>query len=94
MEETNKMALASMITGILSIVISCCCGLGVVFGGLAVIFASLSRVDEPLSSNAKIGLITGIIGMIISVIAVIVFMIVIGAAAISGTAGMLGGVLR
>ena len=47
MEETNKMALASMIAGILSIVLSCCCGLGMIAGGLAVIFAGLSRVDEP-----------------------------------------------
>ena len=84
MEETNKMALASMIAGILSIVLSCCCG-------LAVIFAGLSRVEEPLSSNAKVGLITGIIGMIFSVIAVIVLMALVGA--MSGTFGMLGGVL-
>ena len=90
MEETNKMALASMIAGILSIVLSCCCGLGA--GGLAVIFAGLSRVDEPLSSNAKVGLITGIIGMIFSVIAVIVLVMLVGA--MSGTLGMLGGVWR
>ena len=85
MEETNKMALASMIAGILSIVLSCCCGLGMIAGGL-------SRVDEPLSSNAKVGLITGIIGMIFSVIAVIVLVMLVGA--MSGTLGMLGGVWR
>ena len=92
MEETNKMALASMIAGILSIVLSCCCGLGMIAGGLAVIFAGLSRVDEPLSSNAKVGLITGIIGMIFSVIAVIVLVMLVGA--MSGTLGMRGGVWR
>ena len=92
MEETNKMALASMIAGILSIVLSCCCGLGMIAGCLAVIFAGLSRVDEPLSSNAKVGLITGIIGMIFSVIAVIVLVMLVGA--MSGTLGMLGGVWR
>ena len=92
MEETNKMALASMSAGILSIVLSCCCGLGMIAGGLAVIFAGLSRVDEPLSSNAKVGLITGIIGMIFSVIAVIVLVMLVGA--MSGTLGMLGGVWR
>lgn len=71
-EETNKMALASMIAGILSIVLSCCCGLGIVAGSLAVIFAGLSRVEEPLSTNAKAGLITGIIGIILSMIAVVI----------------------
>ena len=59
---------------------------------LAVIFAGLSRVDEPLSSNAKVGLITGIIGMLFSVIAVIVLVMLVGA--MSGTLGMLGGVWR
>lgn len=71
-EETNKMALASMIAGILSIVLSCCCGLGIVAGSLAVISAGLSRVEEPLSTNAKAGLITGIIGIILSMIAVVI----------------------
>ena len=46
MEQKNDMAAASMVLGIVSIVLSCCCFLGMMLGSLAVILAALSRVDE------------------------------------------------
>lgn len=67
MEQKNTMALVSMILGIISIVLSCCCFLGMILGSLAVILAALSRGDGKMSGHAKAGLITGIVGMIGSV---------------------------
>lgn len=69
MEQKNDMALTSMILGIASIVLSCCCYLGMILGSLAIIFAALSRVDE-MHRQAKTGLITGIIGMVLSMFAI------------------------
>ena len=69
MEQKNDMALTSMILGIASIVLSCCCYLGMILGRLAIIFAALSRVDE-MHRQAKTGLITGIIGMVLSIFAI------------------------
>lgn len=74
MEQKNDMALTSMILGIASIVLSCCCYLGMILGSLAIIFAALSRVDE-MHRQAKTGLITGIIGTILSVSAVCILIV-------------------
>lgn len=75
MEQKNDMALTSMILGIASIVLSCCCYLGMILGSLAIIFAALSRVDE-MHRQARIGLITGIIGTVLSIFAVVIFIII------------------
>ena len=75
MEQKNDMALTSMILGIASIVLSCCCCLGMILGSLAIIFAALSRVDE-MHRQAKTGLITGIIGLLISVFVIVIFFVV------------------
>lgn len=51
MDQTkNNMATASMVLGIISIVTICCC-LGFVLGGLAVLFAGLSMVNSQISYN-------------------------------------------
>lgn len=77
-EQSNNLALASMICGILSIVLSCCCCVGVVPGSLAILFACLSRVEESFNKRAKIGLITGIVGLLMAA-AVIVLLLVLAA---------------
>lgn len=77
-EQKNNMALASMILGIVSIVSVCCCFFGIIFGGLAVIFAALSRVDKKLTTQAAIGLGTGIAGMILGVVSLIVWYSIMG----------------
>lgn len=74
-QNKNNMALASMILGILSIVLSCCCCLGMIMGGLAVLFACLSRVEQKFEQQAMIGLITGIIGIVLGVVGFFVLLI-------------------
>ncbi len=77
MEKKNNMALASMIVGIVSIVMCCCCFLGAGLGSLAVILAMLSKTSDTFENNAKIGLITGIIGLVLGMISVVVWIMVI-----------------
>lgn len=61
----NPMGLASMVTGILSILTACCAFSGFFFGGLAVLFAALSRVETKLNRQAKIGLFSGLSGLVL-----------------------------
>ncbi len=71
--EKNGMAIASLVMGILSL-LCCCCGYaGIGFGALGIIFALLSRKEEPMCTHAKTGLILSIIGIAITVIVVIFF---------------------
>lgn len=69
----NHMALASMIMGILSIVTACCFFAAIALGGMAVIFAALSRVDEKLCGQAAAGLITGVIGIAAGIVSAILW---------------------
>ncbi len=78
MEQNNNMALASMIVGIISIVMSCCCFLGMILGSTAVILAGLSRTEEHMTGYAKAGLAAGIAGMVLGIGSIIVWMIVLG----------------
>lgn len=70
-QKKNNMATASLVMGILSIVLSCCCCMGGVFGGLAVLFACLSKTDGPFDGKAMAGLITGIIGILLGIVGII-----------------------
>lgn len=67
-ETRNHMALASVAMGCFGLVTSWCFLPGLVFGGLAIIFARLSKVEERMSGLALAGLITGLIGMIAGVV--------------------------
>lgn len=78
----SAMATASLVLGILSIVFTCCCCGGFIFGSLGIIFALLSRVDHTMEGRAKAGLITGIIGMVLTVI---LFFVLIVAGVLSET---------
>ena len=75
-QQTNNLALASLILGIASIVLSCCCFIGVIPAGLAIIFACLSRVEEQFTGRAKTGLITGIIGLVLGPVMGMILVIV------------------
>jgi len=70
MEEAKKstMPLVSLIMGILGLVFFCCCYGSFIFGGLAILFALLSRTGEPMAGQAKAGVILAIIGMVLTVI--------------------------
>lgn len=76
-KTNNNMATASLVMGIISIVLSCCCFMGFIFGGLAILFACLSRVDQGFEGKAKVGLITGIIGLVLGIIAAVIWFILI-----------------
>ena len=75
----NGMATASMVIGILSIAGLCCGGLGgLMLGSLALILSLLSRrSSEPRSSQALVGMITGIISMVMGFVIFLIYLIVI-----------------
>ncbi len=63
------MSVASLIIGILGLVMSCCIYPPIIFGSLAIIFALLSRGGEMhMNSYAKAGLILGIIAIICGIL--------------------------
>ncbi len=76
---TNTMAIVSLVLGILSIVLSCCYGAGVIFGIVGVILAVLSK-KQGKSGMGTAGMVCSIIGIVASVIMII--LMVIGVAAI------------
>ena len=71
-KKNSSMAVASMVLGILSIVLSCCCFMGVGLGALAVIFARLAKVEEKMEGKAVAGMVTGIIGIVLGVVSIFV----------------------
>lgn len=80
-KRSNTMEVVSLVLGISSIVASCCCGLGIILGAMAVIFALLSRGNQKLGGNAMAGLITGAIGIVVgigTIIAFFVYAIILG----------------
>lgn len=70
----NTFSILSLVMGIISIVLACCCPyVPLITGILAVVFAFLSkRENEYMDGLSKAGLICGICGFVLS-IAVIVF---------------------
>lgn len=78
-QRQSNMALASLVMGILGIVTSCCCFGGMIFGGLGILFALLSRLSDRYEGYAKAGLITSIVAVVLAFtagIAVTVYYIV------------------
>lgn len=72
--RSNSMATAALVLGILAICTGFLTGIGgVLFGGLGILIAILSRGYEPMESHAKIGLglsATGLVmGLIVTVLA-------------------------
>lgn len=86
------MATASMVMGIVSIVLSCCCFLGFIFGGLAITFSLLSRTDQGFDGKAKAGLITGIVGVVLGLMGLVFWILVFGFSASEGVYGMVPGI--
>lgn len=61
--QVSGFASASLVLGILSLLLACCSGIGgIAAGALGIIFAILSRKEQPMERPAKIGLITSIVG--------------------------------
>ena len=71
----NGMATASLVMGILSLVCCWCGYVGIAFGSLGIIFALLSKRDEPMSGQAKTGLTLSIIGLALAVVAIVLLLL-------------------
>lgn len=69
--KSNNMALASLILGILSIVLCCCGGFGVILGAVGIVLAILSRGSEPMETSAKVGLGLSIGGIVLGILVLI-----------------------
>ncbi|MEG0962658.1 MAG: DUF4190 domain-containing protein [Lachnospiraceae bacterium] len=71
-KHSAGLATASLVMGILSLVLGCCIYPAFVFGSLAIIFALLSRGGEmKISPNAKVGMILGIVALILASLLII-----------------------
>lgn len=66
-QPANGLATASLVMGILAVVTTCCCYGGLIFGGLGILFALLSKGNEPMSGRAKAGLGLSLGGLILTV---------------------------
>ncbi|MDD2972674.1 MAG: hypothetical protein PHE02_11150 [Lachnospiraceae bacterium] len=79
-KRANSMAVASMSMGIISLVLAFTCTLypTLICGGVAIIFALLSKgTDAKMHSNAKTGLITAIIGLLFDIAVIGISMMLI-----------------
>ncbi|WP_417265784.1 DUF4190 domain-containing protein [Brumimicrobium sp.] len=99
-KASNGMATASLVLGIVSIVLSFFWVVGLICGVLAIILAIVSKgkikADPNLggSGAASGGLITGIIGVILSIIVVVVAVMFVGAVVDAATDGTFEEALR
>ncbi|MCD7818568.1 MAG: hypothetical protein LUH07_05910 [Lachnospiraceae bacterium] len=64
----SPMVTASVVLGILSIVLCSAFYIALPCGALAVICAILSRGEQPMAARSKVGMICGILGMVVSVV--------------------------
>lgn len=74
--EYNKkpedgLGIASLVLGILSLICCCCSFIGIPFGVLGILFAIMSKTDEPIQGYAKAGLIISIVAISLNVILII-----------------------
>ncbi len=68
MNKTNPFSIASMICGILSILVCCCGFLSLPFGALGILFALLARrKGQSISGMSIAGIVTSAIGMVCGV---------------------------
>lgn len=84
-KQNNGLAIASLVCGIISIVLCCCCGLGVLLGIAGIVLAILSKKNSggKLSGLAIAGLICGIVGVVFGVGWLIYYLVLGGAATLS-----------
>lgn len=88
--QKNNMATASLVMGILSIVLSCCCFIGIMFSSLGLLFACLSKVNETFEGHAKAGLITSIVGLVLSAIMIVGWFVFVIAGSVSSSSSLYG----
>lgn len=67
-KKTNPVAVVSLICGIVGILSCCCCGVGFIFGIMAIVLAIIVKVqDGKMSGVAVAGLICGIVSIIATI---------------------------
>lgn len=77
-EGKNGKAIASLVLGILSLVLGCCCTyLGIILGIISIILANLSKKDSDgiMEGKAKAGMICSIVAIVFSVVSIILVLV-------------------
>lgn len=77
-KNSNNMATASLVMGILSVVLCCCGGFGIILGAIGIVLAILSRGREPMETSAKVGIGLSVGGIVLSIIVLVMTFAVIG----------------
>ena len=70
-QETNGYAIASLILGVVSVVLCSCTCISIVTSILAIVFAVISRKGQPMDGKALGGMICGIIALVIIVVSIV-----------------------
>lgn len=81
--STPGLAIAALVMGILSIVLSCCCGVGIIFG-IAGLIMSIVANKQNKSGVGTAGLVCSIIGIVFSCISMIYYFAVGGMSMLAG----------
>lgn len=76
--NNNTMAMASLVLGILSVLLCCCGGFGIILGAIGIVLAILSRGREPMETSAKAGMGLSIGGIVLGIIVLVMAFAVIG----------------
>lgn len=77
--DTPGLAIAALVMGILSIVLTCCCGVGIIFG-IAGLIMSIVANKQTKSGIGTAALICSIVGIVFNGISLIYYIAVGGAA--------------
>ena len=82
-DSTPGLAIASLVMGILSIVLSCCCGSGIIFG-IPGLIMSIVAGKQNKSGVGTAGLVCSIIGIVFSCIVLIYYFAIGGLSMLAG----------
>lgn len=74
-ETTPGLAIAALVMGIISIVLTCCCGGGIIFGIAGLIMAIIAN-KQSKSGVGTAGLICSIVGIVFNVFSMIYYIFV------------------
>lgn len=72
-KQSDALAIISLVMGILSIILCCCYGIGIVFGIAGIICGAVAKKKGQSKGLALAGLICSIVGCVFSVAAIIYY---------------------
>ena len=81
-EPGHGMAVASLVMGILSLVLWCICLGYIIFAPLGIIFAAVAKKQGSTSGMSTAGLVTSIVSIVTGILYWVVYVLIIGATAI------------